>query len=61
MQLTDTHTHLYVEQFDEDRTAVINRALTAGVTRFFIPAIDLKTSPKCRPEIRLTTMTVLLG
>jgi len=40
MQLTDTHTHLYVEQFDEDRSEVINSALAAGVTRFFIPAID---------------------
>ena len=40
MQLTDTHTHLYVEQFDEDRSEVINRALQAGVSRFFIPAID---------------------
>ncbi len=40
MQLTDTHTHLYVEQFDEDRSEVLQRAITAGVTRFFIPAID---------------------
>ena len=40
MQLTDTHTHLYVEHFDEDRSEVINSALAAGVTRFFIPAID---------------------
>ena len=40
MQLTDTHTHLYVEQFDDDRSEVISRALAAGVDRFFIPAID---------------------
>jgi TatD DNase family protein len=38
--ITDTHTHLYSEQFDEDREAMINRAKDAGVSRFFIPAID---------------------
>jgi TatD DNase family protein len=40
MIITDTHTHLYTEQFDEDRDQVIQRALAAGVSRFFIPAID---------------------
>jgi len=38
--ITDTHTHLYSEQFDEDRAEMIQRAKDAGVTRFFIPAID---------------------
>mgnify|MGYP001946649259 CR=1 FL=1 len=38
--ITDTHTHLYSEQFDEDRKETIERAISAGVTRFFIPAID---------------------
>ncbi len=40
MNLTDTHTHLYSEQFEEDRDAMIQRAMEAGVDRFFIPAID---------------------
>ena len=40
MQLIDTHTHLYSETFDEDRGAMIQRALACGVTDFFIPAID---------------------
>lgn len=38
--ITDTHTHLYSEEFDEDRELVIQRALDVGVNRFFIPAID---------------------
>ena len=38
--ITDTHTHLYSEQFDKDRDAMIQRAKDAGVQRFFIPAID---------------------
>ena len=40
MTITDTHTHLYSEEFIEDRTQMIQRALDAGVSRFFIPAID---------------------
>ncbi len=38
--ITDTHTHLYSEQFDEDRDQMIQRAKEIGVSRFFIPAID---------------------
>ncbi len=40
MIFTDTHTHLYSEKFDEDRTIAIERAKEMGVTRFFVPAID---------------------
>lgn len=40
MILTDTHTHLYSEAFDEDRDEMIQRALDLGIQRFFIPAID---------------------
>lgn len=42
MILTDTHTHLYSADFDEDRKEVIQRALEQDVSRFFIPAIDSK-------------------
>lgn len=38
--ITDTHTHLYSDQFDKDRTKMMQRAKEAGVSRFFIPAID---------------------
>jgi TatD DNase family protein len=38
--ITDTHTHLYSEAFDEDRDDMINRAIALGISRFFIPAID---------------------
>ncbi|MFM9402670.1 TatD family hydrolase [Myroides odoratimimus] len=40
MIFTDTHTHLYSDAFAEDRKETINRAISSGVTRFFIPAID---------------------
>lgn len=38
--ITDTHTHLYSEQFDDDRDLMMQRAKDAGISRFFIPAID---------------------
>ena len=44
MSITDTHTHLYASEFDEDRTAMIDRAIANGVTRFFIPAIDSQST-----------------
>lgn len=40
MILTDTHTHLYSDSFEEDRDRVIKNAIEQGVSRFFIPAID---------------------
>lgn len=38
--LIDTHTHLYVEEFDADRELAVIRAVEAGVTRLFMPNID---------------------
>lgn len=46
MILTDTHTHLYSSQFQEDRNEMIQSALDAGVSRFFIPAIDSSYTQK---------------
>ncbi len=40
MVLTDTHTHLYSEAFDEDRSQMMQRALDSNITRMFVPAID---------------------
>jgi TatD DNase family protein len=40
MYLTDTHCHLYVKAFNNDRAAMIERAMTAGINRFYLPAID---------------------
>lgn len=43
MQLIDTHTHLYVQQFENDRAATFERAIAAGVEKFYLPAIDSET------------------
>ena len=40
MMFIDTHAHLYADQFEEDRTTMIQRALDAGVQKLFLPNID---------------------
>jgi len=40
MFLIDTHTHLYLENFDSDQNETIERALKLGIKSFFLPAID---------------------
>ncbi|NDE79177.1 MAG: hypothetical protein EB047_08255 [Chitinophagaceae bacterium] len=39
----DTHTHLYLEEFDNDRSVMLERARLAGVNQFYLPAIDSAT------------------
>ena len=46
MILTDTHTHLYSEEFEHDRNQMIQRAIDAGVSRFFVPSIDSSYTQK---------------
>jgi TatD DNase family protein len=46
MILTDTHTHLYSEEFDADRNEMIERAIQKGVSRFFVPSIDSSYTQK---------------
>ena len=57
IMLTDTHCHLDFNKFDEDREAVIQRALDAGIDRFLVPGLDWDSSlaavklAQSRPEI----------
>ena len=44
MNWVDTHCHIDGEEFDADRELVIERARKAGVSKLFVPAIDLATS-----------------
>jgi TatD DNase family protein len=43
MIFTDTHTHLYSEEFNDDREAMVKRAIDARVKRLFLPNIDIKS------------------
>ncbi len=46
MKFTDTHTHLFAPEFDNDREAMIKRALEKNVSRFFLPNIDAESIPQ---------------
>lgn len=37
---TDSHTHLYLDAFTDDRDAMIKRAIDAGITKMLLPNID---------------------
>lgn len=39
----DTHAHLYLEEYNEDRETVMHRAMDAGVKKVFLPNIDSGT------------------
>ncbi|MBN1107327.1 MAG: TatD family hydrolase [Bacteroidales bacterium] len=43
MQLADTHTHLYLPEFDNDRDEMISRALACGVEKMLMPNIDINS------------------
>ncbi len=43
MTLVDTHSHIYLPEFDEDKPAMLERAGTEGVAKILLPAIDSTT------------------
>ena len=44
MILIDTHCHLYSEEFSADTQQVVDRALSAGVSKIYLPAIDSEST-----------------
>ncbi|MFX9069630.1 TatD family hydrolase, partial [Acinetobacter baumannii] len=45
MTLIDTHCHIYLEDFDTDRTEMLQRAINTGVELFYLPGIDSTVIP----------------
>ena len=43
MALIDSHSHIYLPDFDQDRAKMLERAENEGVTRILLPAIDSAT------------------
>lgn len=41
MLLIDTHAHLYLPEFDDDRDEMIERAVSSGVSKLLMPNIDV--------------------
>lgn len=46
MIFTDTHSHIYSEEFELDRNEMMQRAFDAGVQRIFVPSIDSSYTQK---------------
>lgn len=44
MILTDTHIHLYSDDYEKDRGELIENAFQQNIERFFLPAIDSETT-----------------
>ncbi|MCO5285355.1 MAG: TatD family hydrolase [Chitinophagaceae bacterium] len=44
MVFIDTHTHLYTEEFNNDRKEIILSAIGQGLSQFYLPAIDSSTT-----------------
>lgn len=57
MQFIDTHTHLFLPEFDEDRSQVVRNAKVEGVKKLLLPNVDsstvesLSSMVKAYPEI----------
>ena len=58
MNLTDTHCHLDLENFDLDRAAVLERAAQAGVAHILIPGLSL---PSSRSSVKLAKSHPMLS
>lgn len=69
MNLIDTHSHIYLEEFDSDRKEMLERAEKEGVRKVFMPAVDSITheqmlaisaqfSQLCRPMMGLHPCSV---
>jgi len=43
MKIIDTHSHIYLEEFDADRTQVIQKAIQSGISTVLLPNIDVST------------------
>jgi TatD DNase family protein len=44
--MIDTHSHIYAEEFDTDRTEALERAKAAGVELLILPDIDSESRPR---------------
>jgi TatD DNase family protein len=43
MTFIDTHTHIYLPDFNEDRSAIVKESIQAGVEKFLLPNVDSST------------------
>ena len=46
--MIDSHSHIYAQEFDDDRAAVVERARQAGVTHIVLPNENLDSLARQR-------------
>jgi TatD DNase family protein len=59
MNFIDTHTHLFLEEFDSDRTLVITDAIQNGISKFILPNVDSTTLDKLLNTCRFNPSCLL--
>ena len=52
MELIDTHTHLYLPEFDSDRDEMVKRAFGCGVVKLLMPNIDIHSVDKMLSAVK---------
>lgn len=58
----DTHAHIYVKEFDDDRNDIIQRALNANVQAILLPDIDSSTTARLKDTCDLNSVfTPMIG
>jgi len=53
MHFIDTHTHLFLPEFDSDRSQVVENAKNNGVKKLLLPNVDSSTSESLKSMVRL--------
>lgn len=52
MEFIDSHTHLYAEEFNNDRLSVIEEAVSKGIKKMVLPNIDAETIPQMMATVK---------
>ena len=62
MKFIDTHTHIYLPEFDSDRDAVVKRAVSRGIEKLLLPNIDIHSiKPMLSAESRFQGICYLMA
>jgi len=60
--MIETHAHLYAEEFDQDRSEMIERAAESGIEKFYMPNIDHESiEPMLEVEERFPSTLATMG
>ena len=60
--MIETHAHLYAEEFDQDRSEMIERAAESGIEKFYMPNIDHESiEPMLEVEDKFPSALATMG